>query len=82
MKSEDKFEGVLNKDIDGNVLLDFAAGIGVQNIGHCDNKVIGAIKDQVEKYIQPCFNIATYEPYVELAKKLTEITNEDYEKRL
>lgn len=78
----DEAKGALIKDIDGNVLLDFAAGIGVQNIGHCDDKVIGAIKDQVEKYIHPCFHVATYEPYVELAKKLTEITKGDYEKKV
>ena len=75
-------KGALVKDVDGNVLLDFAAGIGVQNIGHCDDKVIEVIKEQVEKYIHPCFHVATYEPYVELAKKLSQITKGDYEKKV
>jgi len=75
-------KGALIKDVDGNVLLDFAAGIGVQNVGHCDDEIIKAIKEQVDKYIHPCFHIATYEPYVALCKKLTEITVGDYEKKV
>lgn len=75
-------KGALIKDVDGNILLDFAAGIGVQNIGHCDDAIIDAIKEQVDKYIHPCFHVATYEPYVNLAKKLTEITKGDYEKKV
>lgn len=75
-------KGALVKDVDGNVFLDFAAGIGVQNVGHCDDQVIAAIKEQVDKYIHPCFHVMTYEPYVELGKKLTEITVGDYEKKV
>ena len=75
-------KGALIKDVDGNVFLDFAAGIGVQNIGHCDEDVIEAIKEQVDKYIHPCFHVATYEPYVKLSKKLTEITTGNYEKKV
>jgi len=75
-------KGALVKDVDGNVFLDFAAGIGVQNVGHCDDGVIAAIKDQLDKYIHPCFHVATYEPYVALAKKLTEITVGSYEKKV
>ena len=62
----------LIKDIDGNVFLDFAAGIGVQNAGHNDPGVIKAITEQAEKLIHPCFHITLYEPYVELAEKLIE----------
>lgn len=75
-------KGALIKDVDGNIFLDFAAGIGVQNVGHCDDEIIDAIKDQLDKYIHPCFHVATYEPYVALAKKLTEITVGDYEKKV
>ena len=75
-------KGALVKDVDGNVLLDFAAGIGVQNAGHCDDEIIAAVKAQVEKYIHPCFHVATYSPYVELSKKLTEIVTGDYEKKV
>lgn len=75
-------KGALLKDVDGNVFLDFAAGIGVQNIGHCDEEVIAAVKEQADKHIHPCFHVATYEPYVKLAKKLTEITPGNHEKKV
>lgn len=74
-------KGALIKDVDGNVFLDFAGGIGVQNIGHCDDDVINAIKEQVDKYIHPCFHVVTYAPYVDLAKKLIELTPGKSEKK-
>ncbi len=73
--------GALVKDVDGNVFVDFAAGIGVQNVGHCDPDVVNAIKRQVEKYIHPCFHVEMYEPYVALAEELTRITPGDFPKK-
>jgi 4-aminobutyrate aminotransferase/(S)-3-amino-2-methylpropionate transaminase len=75
-------KGALLKDVDGNVFIDFAAGIGVQNVGHCDEEVVEAVKAQVEKLIHPSFNVCMYEPYVELAEKLVEKTPGDYAKKL
>lgn len=66
-------KGALIQDIDGNVFVDFAAGIGVQNVGHCDPAIVSAIQDQTEKLIHPCFHVSLYESYVQLAQKLTEI---------
>lgn len=63
----------LIKDIDGNVFVDFAAGIGVINAGHCDNDIINAIKNQAEKYIHTSFNVCMYEPYVALAERLSKL---------
>lgn len=60
------------KDVDGNVFLDVAAAIGVQNSGHCDEAVVEAAKSQLENYIHPCFQVLPYEPYVELAGRLSE----------
>lgn len=75
-------KGALIKDVDGNVFLDFAAGIGMQNIGHCDEELIRATKEQMDKYIHPCFHITTYKPYIDLSKKLIEITKCDFEKKV
>lgn len=75
-------KGALIKDVDGNVFLDFAAAIGVQNVGHCDDEIVKAIKEQTEKYIHPGYNVVTYESYGALAKKLTEITAGDFEKKV
>jgi 4-aminobutyrate aminotransferase/(S)-3-amino-2-methylpropionate transaminase len=75
-------KGALIKDVDGNVFLDFAAGIGVQNVGHCDPEIVEEIKKQTELFIHPSYNVVTYESYGALAKKLTEITVGDYEKKV
>jgi 4-aminobutyrate aminotransferase/(S)-3-amino-2-methylpropionate transaminase len=77
----DEAKGALIKDVDGNVFVDFAAGIGVQNVGHCDEEIVSAIKEQAEKYIHPSFNVAMYEPYVNLAEKLIEVTPGEYSKK-
>lgn len=74
-------KGALIKDIDGNVFVDFAGAIGVQNVGHRDEGVVEAVKAQLDKYIHPCFHVNMYEPYITLAEKLVEITPGSYEKK-
>ncbi len=68
-------------DVEGKEYIDFAGGIGVNNIGHCDDEVVKAIQDQAAKYIHTCFHVVMYEPYVELAKKLNEITPGSFPKK-
>ena len=65
--------GALVEDVDGNVLLDFAGGIGVLNVGHTPAEVVEAIKAQAEEMIHVCGLIATTEPHVQLAEKLNSI---------
>ena len=72
--------GAVMIDVDGRELIDFAGGIGVNNVGHCHPKVVAAIKDQAEKYIHTCFHVAMYEPYVELAARLNELAPGDFTK--
>ena len=62
--------GAIMVDVDGRELIDFAGGIGVNNVGHCHPKVVAAIQDQAAKCIHTCFHVAMYEPYVELAERL------------
>lgn len=66
----DEAKGALIKDIDGNVFIDFASGIGAVNIGHGEETVIAAIKEQCDKYLHTSFNVCMYEPYIALAEKL------------
>jgi len=73
----EKAKGAKMTDIEGFEMIDFAGGIGTINVGHCHPKVVNAIKDQVDKYIHTCFHVAMYEPYIELAKRLCEITPGD-----
>lgn len=72
--------GAVMVDVDGRELIDFAGGIGVDNVGHCHPKVVAAIKEQADKYIHTCFHVAMYEPYVELAARLNELAPGDFAK--
>ncbi len=72
--------GAVMIDMDGRELIDFAGGIGVNNVGHCHPRVVAAIKDQVDKYIHTCFHVAMYEPYVRLAEKLNSLAPGDFPK--
>ncbi|WP_221567817.1 4-aminobutyrate--2-oxoglutarate transaminase [Alkalihalobacillus sp. TS-13] len=74
-------EGALITDIDGNTLIDLAGAIGSLNAGHCPPNVVKAIQEQVEKYIHPCFHVMMYEPYIELAEKLNELTPGNHAKK-
>ncbi len=64
-------KGAMVRDVDGNTYIDFYGGIGTLNIGHCPEPVVKAIQQQAEKLIHTCFLVTMYEPYVELAEKLT-----------
>jgi 4-aminobutyrate aminotransferase/(S)-3-amino-2-methylpropionate transaminase len=75
-----KAQGAVMIDVEGRELIDFAGGIGVNNVGHCHPKVVAAIKDQAEKYIHTCFHVAMYDPYVALAAKLNELAPGDFSK--
>jgi 4-aminobutyrate aminotransferase/(S)-3-amino-2-methylpropionate transaminase len=72
--------GAVMIDVDGQELIDFAGGIGVNNVGHCHPKVVAAIQDQAEKYIHTCFHVAMYEPYIELATKLNKLSPGNFPK--
>jgi len=74
-------EGALVTDVDGNTLLDFTSGIGVTSLGHSKKEIVNTICEQAGKLIHSCIHVANYEPYVKLAKKLTEITPGEFKKR-
>jgi len=76
-----KAKGAIIIDVEGKEYIDFAGGIGVNNIGHCDEEVLKAIQDQIQKYIHTCFHVVMYEPYVELAKRLNEVTPGKFPKK-
>lgn len=74
-------KGAIITDIDGNELIDFAGGIGMQNVGHCHPKVVKAIQEQAESSIHSCFHVAPYESYIALAERLNELTPGDFKKK-
>ena len=56
----EKADGSNLIDVDGNVFIDYAGGIGTMNVGHSHPRVVMAMKKQLEKYIHPCFTVAPY----------------------
>jgi len=66
-------KGSVVTELGGRELIDFAGGIGVINTGHCPEPVVQAIKEQADKFLHTCFNVAAYDVYVDLAEKLTQL---------
>jgi 4-aminobutyrate aminotransferase len=69
----DRAEGARVWDVDGREFLDFAGGIACQNLGHGPSGVVAAIHEQVDRYLHQCFMVGTYEPYVDLCRRLDEV---------
>ena len=57
-------------DVDGNVFIDFAGGVGVVNAGHAHPRVVAAVADQAERFLHTDYTVVPYETYVALAERL------------
>ena len=68
-------------DVDGNRFIDFAGGLGVLNLGRGNARIVGAITEQVERFVHECFHVTMYPGYVELAEALNRITPGDHDKK-
>jgi 4-aminobutyrate aminotransferase len=66
--------GALVWDVDGREYVDFAGGLGCQNVGHNDPAVVQAIHEQVDAFLHQCFMVGMYEPYVETCRRLNELS--------
>jgi 4-aminobutyrate aminotransferase len=69
----ERAEGARITADDGRTYLDFAGGIGCQNLGHGPAEVVRAIHEQVDRYLHQCFMVGMYEPYVEVCRRLAEL---------
>ena len=67
-------DGARVTDVDGRTFIDFAGGIGCQNTGHRFAPVVDAIKAQADEYLHQCFMVGVYEPYVEVCRRLAELS--------
>ncbi len=74
-------QGALLVDVEGRTYIDFTGGIGSANVGHGVSEVVSAVQEQAGKFLHACFHVAMYEPYVELARRLNEITPGDFSKK-
>jgi 4-aminobutyrate aminotransferase/(S)-3-amino-2-methylpropionate transaminase len=63
-------QGALMEDVDGNVLIDFAGGIGCLNVGSSPEEVVAAVQEQADRFLFSCFHVAMHEPYIALVEKL------------
>jgi 4-aminobutyrate aminotransferase len=67
-------EGARIVDVDGRSFIDFAGGIGCQNTGHRHPAIVEAVKEQADRYLHQCFIVGTYEPYVDVCRRLAELS--------
>ena len=75
-------KGLWLEDVDGNVFLDFTAGIAVCATGHCHPRVVDAIKDQAERLLHMSGTDFYYTPQITLAERLTSVVPGEGEKRV
>ena len=74
--------GAMVEDVDGNIFLDYAAGIAVCATGHCHPEVVAAIQKQAAELIHMSGTDFYYSRMVELAEKLATIAPGDEPKRV
>jgi 4-aminobutyrate aminotransferase len=74
--------GCTIEDVDGNLFLDFTAGIAVNAAGHCHPDVVAAIEDQAKKLIHMSGTDFYYGPEIELAERLAKLAPGDSAKRV
>ena len=67
-------DGLTIEDIDGNLFLDFAAGIAVNSTGHAHPQVVAAIKEQAAELIHFSASDFYLPIYPEVCKRLADIT--------
>jgi 4-aminobutyrate aminotransferase / (S)-3-amino-2-methylpropionate transaminase / 5-aminovalerate transaminase len=70
----DRASGARVWDVDGHEYVDFAGGLGCQNTGHGWPSAVQAIHEQVDRYLHQCFMVGMYEPYVEVCRRLAELS--------
>jgi len=66
----DKAKGLWVHDVDGNIFLDFTAGIAVNATGHCHPQVVKAIQMQAKQLLHMSGTDFYYTPQIILAEKL------------
>jgi 4-aminobutyrate aminotransferase len=74
--------GSIVEDVDGNILIDFAAGISVLNVGHAHPKVVEAIARQASQFTHFAGTDFYYEIQATLAERLGKITPGKHRKKV
>jgi 4-aminobutyrate aminotransferase/(S)-3-amino-2-methylpropionate transaminase len=68
-------------DVDGNHIIDLAAGIAVTSVGASHPKVVAAIQEQAAKFTHTGFLVTQYDLALQVAERLNKLAPGDFEKR-
>ncbi|MGD1060365.1 MAG: acetyl ornithine aminotransferase family protein [Methanomassiliicoccales archaeon] len=68
----DHAKGASVWDVDGNSYIDFVSGVAVMNVGHCNQRVTGAVCEQIKKFSHFAGADFYYKVQAELARRLAE----------
>ncbi len=63
-------QDALLEDVDNNVFIDFAGGLGCFNAGNNSPDVNAAVHGQADRLLFSCVHVAMHEPYLSLIAKL------------
>jgi 4-aminobutyrate aminotransferase/(S)-3-amino-2-methylpropionate transaminase len=77
----DRAHDAIIVDVDGNQFIDLTGGIGVTTVGHTNNAVVEAVRDQVGKVTHTLFGLVGYESYIRAAELLAQHTPGEFEKK-
>jgi 4-aminobutyrate aminotransferase/(S)-3-amino-2-methylpropionate transaminase len=77
----DRAGGGIIVDVDGNHLIDLAAGIAVTSVGASDPAVVRRIAEQAERFTHTCFLVSEYDGFVDVAAALNRLTPGTHEKK-
>lgn len=75
-------KGAMIEDVDGNVFLDFNAGVAVCSTGHAHPHVVEAIKKQVDEFLHICSADYYFPQMPQLAAKLNQVAPGPHDKRV
>jgi 4-aminobutyrate aminotransferase len=77
-----KGHGAMIEDVDGNIFLDFNAGVAVCSTGHTHPRVIEAIKKQLDDFLHICSADFYFPTMPKLAEKISKLTPGAHDKRI
>ncbi|MFB6281229.1 MAG: aspartate aminotransferase family protein [Haloferacaceae archaeon] len=73
-------EGCRVEDFDGNEYLDMFSGIAVTNVGHRNDAVLDAARDQLDEFVHGCSYVHPNRPVADLGERLAAVTPGDLSK--
>ena len=74
-------DGGVLVDVDGNTIVDFASGIAVTSIGASNQRVAKAVAEAASHLTHTCFLNAPYQGFIDVCKKLNELTPGTHQKK-